>query len=149
MRTHRLSASGSAWRWLKRRLPTSLFGRSLLIIVLPIAVMQIAVTWAFFDAHWHTVNARLAESLAGDVAWIDQAERGTRRRPAWRGWRSAPNGPSICRSPSSEGGVLPHGRRRLAVPSVDQSLRRALDRAASTSRSGSTPPAILPMSTSA
>ncbi|MBU4433573.1 MAG: ATP-binding protein [Alphaproteobacteria bacterium] len=56
-------------RRIKRLLPTSLFGRSLLIIVLPVAVMQIAVTWAFFDAHWRTVNSKLSEGLAGDVAW--------------------------------------------------------------------------------
>jgi len=56
-------------RFLKRRLPTSLWGRSLLIIVLPVLVMQTAVTWAFFDAHWQTVTARLSEGLAGDVAW--------------------------------------------------------------------------------
>ena len=31
-------------RVLKRRLPTSLWGRSLLIIVLPVLVMQVAVT---------------------------------------------------------------------------------------------------------
>jgi two-component system osmolarity sensor histidine kinase EnvZ len=60
------------WFWkraIKRRLPTSLFGRSLLIIILPIAVMQLAVTWVFFDAHWRTVTSRLSEGLAGDVAW--------------------------------------------------------------------------------
>jgi two-component system osmolarity sensor histidine kinase EnvZ len=60
------------WFWrraIKRRLPTSLFGRSLLIIVLPIAVMQLAVTWVFFDAHWQTVTSRLSEGLAGDIAW--------------------------------------------------------------------------------
>jgi len=56
-------------RWLKRRLPTSLFGRSLLIIVLPIALMQVAVTYVFFDAHWKTVTSRLSEGLAGDIAW--------------------------------------------------------------------------------
>jgi two-component system osmolarity sensor histidine kinase EnvZ len=56
-------------RWLKRRLPSSLFGRSLLIIVLPIALMQVAVTYVFFDAHWKTVTSRLSEGLAGDVAW--------------------------------------------------------------------------------
>ena len=38
-------------RWLKRQLPGTLFGRSLLIIVLPVALMQIAVTYVFFDAH--------------------------------------------------------------------------------------------------
>ncbi|MBN9318925.1 MAG: HAMP domain-containing protein [Caulobacterales bacterium] len=56
-------------RQIKRWLPTSLFGRSLLIIVLPVAIMQIAVTWAFFDAHWQTVTGRLSEGLAGDIAW--------------------------------------------------------------------------------
>ena len=56
-------------RFLKRRLPTSLWGRSLLIIVLPVLAMQIAVTWVFFDAHWNTVTARLSDGLAGDVAW--------------------------------------------------------------------------------
>ncbi len=56
-------------RQIKRWLPTSLFGRSLLIIVLPIAIMQLAVTWVFFDAHWQTVTSRLADGLAGDIAW--------------------------------------------------------------------------------
>jgi two-component system osmolarity sensor histidine kinase EnvZ len=55
---------------LKDYLPKSLFGRSLLIIVLPIALMQVAVAWAFFDAHWETVTARLSETMAGDIAVI-------------------------------------------------------------------------------
>ena len=55
-------------RLIKRQIPTSLFGRSLLIIVLPVLVMQMAVTWVFFDAHWQTVTARLSEGLAGDIA---------------------------------------------------------------------------------
>ena len=57
-------------RVIKRRLPTSLWGRSLLIIILPVFLMQVAVTWAFFDAHWRTVTAKLSDSLAGDIAWI-------------------------------------------------------------------------------
>jgi two-component system osmolarity sensor histidine kinase EnvZ len=56
-------------RSFKRLLPKTLFGRSLLIIVLPVAIMQIAVTWVFFDEHWNSVNSRLSEGLAGDVAW--------------------------------------------------------------------------------
>jgi len=56
-------------RQIKRWLPTSLFGRSLLIIILPIALMQIAVTWVFFDAHWQTVTSRLSDGLAGDISW--------------------------------------------------------------------------------
>ena len=62
-------------RWLKRRLPSTLFARSLLIIVLPVALMQIAVTYVFFDAHWQTVTARLSEGLAGDIAWAVESYR--------------------------------------------------------------------------
>ncbi|MCA3717665.1 MAG: HAMP domain-containing protein, partial [Brevundimonas sp.] len=62
-------------RILKRRLPTSLWGRSLLIIVLPVLIMQGAVTWAFFDMHWQTVTARLSEGLAGDIAWAAESYR--------------------------------------------------------------------------
>ncbi|MGJ3232110.1 MAG: ATP-binding protein [Oceanicaulis sp.] len=55
---------------IKRYLPTGLFQRSLLIIVLPVALMQVAVTWAFFEQHWQTTTARLSESVAGDVAMV-------------------------------------------------------------------------------
>ena len=57
-------------RAIKRYMPTSLFTRSLLIIILPVALMQVAVTWAFFDAHWRTVTSHLADGLAGDIAWV-------------------------------------------------------------------------------
>jgi two-component system osmolarity sensor histidine kinase EnvZ len=62
-------------RILKRRLPTTLWGRSLLIIVLPVLIMQGAVTWAFFDMHWQTVTSRLSEGLAGDIAWAAESYR--------------------------------------------------------------------------
>ena len=55
-------------RFLKRRLPATLYGRSMLIIVAPI-FMLLAVTWALFDAHWLSVTSRLSEGLAGDIAW--------------------------------------------------------------------------------
>jgi len=58
---------------LKRNFPRTLMARVLLIIVLPIAIMQIAVTWVFFDKHWETVTAKLSEGLAGDIAWAVRA----------------------------------------------------------------------------
>jgi len=56
--------------WLKQYLPKSLFGRALLIIMLPIAMMQIIVAYFFFDAHWQTVTASLSDSVAADVAVV-------------------------------------------------------------------------------
>src|SRR6188508_1297716 len=70
-------------RWLKRQLPSSLFGRSLLIIVLPVAIMQIAVTYVFFDAHWQTVTSRLSDGLAGDIAWAVESYQEDPSEPAF------------------------------------------------------------------
>jgi two-component system osmolarity sensor histidine kinase EnvZ len=53
---------------IKRALPRSLFGRSLLIIVTPLVLLQIISTWIFYDRHWETVARRLAGGVAGDIA---------------------------------------------------------------------------------
>jgi len=114
------------WRIVKRRIPTSLFGRSLLIIVLPIAIMQIAVTYVFFDAHWQTVNSHLAEGLAGDVSLLvhsyddaptpehlsrlaDRAQQNLNLSIAFR-----------------EGAELPRGKRPALFRAADRSLSKAL-----------------------
>ncbi len=57
-------------RAIKRWLPRSLFGRTLLIFVLPVVVMQLAVSWVFFDNQWRSQTIRLSQSLAGDIAWV-------------------------------------------------------------------------------
>ena len=49
-------------------LPKSLFGRALLIIILPIVIMQIAVAYFFFNAHWNQVTSNLSDSVAADVS---------------------------------------------------------------------------------
>jgi len=111
---------------LKRRLPTSLWGRSLLIIVLPVLVMQVAVTWAFFDAHWQTVTARLSDGLAGDIAWAvesyaDDPTPANLAVIAERAQRSMSLSVDL-----REGDVLPAEARRGAIGVVDRTLERAL-----------------------
>lgn len=115
-----------AQRLIKRSLPTSLFGRSLLIIVLPVALMQIAVTWIFFDAHWQTVTSRLSDGLAGEVAWAvesyqDDPREATMVRIAERAEKSL--NLSIALQP---GRSLPERRRTNAFAVVDRSIDRAL-----------------------
>jgi two-component system osmolarity sensor histidine kinase EnvZ len=126
----------SSWRvasrWLKRRAPATLFGRSLMIIVLPIALMQAAVTYAFFEAHWQTVTSRLSEGLAGDIAWAvesykDDPSPESFARLSERAEESL--GLSIALQP---GRKIPEHRRdppALIEPffaPVDRSLERAL-----------------------
>ncbi|MSP47926.1 MAG: HAMP domain-containing protein [Alphaproteobacteria bacterium] len=54
----------------KRLLPLSLFGRSLLIMVTPLVIVQVVAAWVFYDRHWETVSRRLATALAGEVAFL-------------------------------------------------------------------------------
>jgi two-component system osmolarity sensor histidine kinase EnvZ len=126
------SSTRVASRWLKRRLPGTLFGRSLLIIVLPVALMQIAVTYVFFDAHWQTVTSRLSEGLAGDIAWAiesykDDATPENFTKLSQRAEESM--GLSIALQP---GRKLPARRRDPPAPlepffaPIDRSLDRAL-----------------------
>jgi len=60
-------------RLLKRMLPRTLFGRSLLILVTPIFLVQIITTFIFFDRHWQKMGDRMAFSVAGEIAYF--AER--------------------------------------------------------------------------
>lgn len=55
---------------IKRVLPRSLFGRTLLIFVVPTFIMLAAATYVFFDRHWYTVTQRMTHALAGDSAFI-------------------------------------------------------------------------------
>ncbi|MCZ6770389.1 MAG: ATP-binding protein [Proteobacteria bacterium] len=57
---------------LKRMLPRTLFGRSLLIILLPLVLLQIISTWVFLDRHYGTTTKRLAQGVAGDIAVVVQ-----------------------------------------------------------------------------
>lgn len=52
---------------LKNMLPRSLFGRSLLIIVMPLIILQLVSTWIFYDRHWDTITRRLSTAIAGDI----------------------------------------------------------------------------------
>jgi two-component system osmolarity sensor histidine kinase EnvZ len=47
--------------------PKGLYWRSLLIIVLPVALMQIILTWVFLDDHWRATSKRMSLSISADV----------------------------------------------------------------------------------
>jgi two-component system osmolarity sensor histidine kinase EnvZ len=57
-------------RWIKRLLPQTMFGRSLLLIVMPLVLVQIIATWIFYDRHWEAVSYRLSSDVAGDIAMV-------------------------------------------------------------------------------
>jgi len=55
-----------------RLLPRSLLGRSLLIIVGPLILLQVVSAFTFYDRHWTTISRRLSEAIAGDIAAVIQ-----------------------------------------------------------------------------
>ena len=57
-------------RFVNRAMPRSLLGRSLLIIITPLILLQVVSTWVFYDSHWDTVTRRLATGVAGDISTI-------------------------------------------------------------------------------
>jgi two-component system, OmpR family, osmolarity sensor histidine kinase EnvZ len=59
--------------WLKRLLPRTMFGRSLLIVVMPLVLLQAIAAWIFYDRHWAAVSWRLASGVAGDIALTIEA----------------------------------------------------------------------------
>jgi two-component system osmolarity sensor histidine kinase EnvZ len=54
----------------KHLLPRSLFGRSLLLIITPVVILEGVAAYVFYERHWDTVARRLAVGLAGEIAMI-------------------------------------------------------------------------------
>ena len=49
-------------------LPRGLFGRSLLIVLIPLLALQAVSAFVFYNRHWDDVGRRLALSLAGALS---------------------------------------------------------------------------------
>ncbi len=54
----------------KRYLPKSFFGRSVLIIIMPLLLVQLVSVWIFYDRHWTTITRRLAAAVASEISLI-------------------------------------------------------------------------------
>jgi two-component system, OmpR family, osmolarity sensor histidine kinase EnvZ len=80
---HRIAELSADWahgrpitRFIKRFLPKTLFGRTLLIIVTPVLLTQAIATYYFYDRHWDTMTRRLAVAVASETAmFVDDFAR--------------------------------------------------------------------------
>ncbi len=59
----------------KRLLPRGLLGRSLLIIIVPLVLLQVVSGIIFYDRHWANVSRHRANALSGEVAMLVQLMR--------------------------------------------------------------------------
>ena len=53
---------------LKRWVPASFLGRSLLIVITPVVVIQAISSYVFLRSHWEKTTQALALGIAGDIA---------------------------------------------------------------------------------
>ena len=53
---------------LKSWMPTGLYARALLIMIVPMVVLQSVVAFVFMERHWNTVTRRLSAAVVQDIA---------------------------------------------------------------------------------
>ena len=117
---------------LKRVMPAGLYWRSLIIIVAPMVLLQVVVTYVFLERHWQLVTERLSAKTVAEIAMLIEeyeesptpfdASRITRRAGDNLGLPIAfLEGESLPDTPSSAGGLLADSlndeiRKRIARP---------------------------------
>ena len=72
-------------RFIKRALPRSLLGRSLLIILLPLVLVQVVALQIFYGSHLELISRRFAGAVAGEIGFTLDLLRRT-PDPAERQW---------------------------------------------------------------
>ena len=56
--------------FLRQMMPKSLFGRSLLIVLLPLLILQAVLAYVFYERHWDTVTRWLSYGIAGEISLL-------------------------------------------------------------------------------
>ena len=51
----------------KNIIPTTLIGRSIIIIFVPIIILVLVTSLVFYQTSWNIISKRLAESVAADI----------------------------------------------------------------------------------
>ncbi|AIK96022.1 ATP-binding protein [Candidatus Odyssella acanthamoebae] len=58
------------FRYLKRFMPKSLFGRSIIILLTPLIVVQVILSYMFFERHTDAILDSLAKGIVGDMQMV-------------------------------------------------------------------------------
>ena len=61
-------ANGWMGNAFKSWMPTGLYARALLIMIVPMVILQSVVAFVFMERHWNTVTRRLSAAVVQDVA---------------------------------------------------------------------------------
>ncbi len=116
---------------LKRYLPQGLYGRSLIIIVTPMVLLQAIVAYVFIERHWQMVTEKLSESVVSETSFLlaeyeqmPVAETGTRIASIANDKLSL----SVAFLPGETLPKTPSSRGTLLDRSISDELRRQIGR---------------------
>ena len=70
------AANGWMGNAFKGWMPTGLYARALLIMIVPMVVLQSVVAFVFMERHWNTVTRRLSAAVVQDVAGLIDVYKG-------------------------------------------------------------------------
>ena len=57
-------------KMIKHFLPRTLLGRSILIVIVPLIMLQVVTTFIFFNRHWETISLLLSRSFSGNISMV-------------------------------------------------------------------------------
>ena len=128
------TGSGTTRAWLKRFLPRTLFGRSLMIILVPVLLLQIITVVVFIDRHWSKMTSRLAYGVAGEIAVIagqieDGADKAEISRLADRAVRHLDLLVSFERDAKLQGPSRKGDYESIVARTLSEALDKQLDKA--------------------
>ena len=111
---------------IKQFLPRTLFGRSVMIIVTPLVLLQIVSTWVFYDRHWATMTRRLASAVAGEISSVIDNRRNFpgEENQSWVFYSAGAN--LGLRINIRKDDILPNSSRTTGSSTLDQLLGNAL-----------------------
>ncbi len=112
-------------RLIKQMLPRSLLGRSLLILVVPLVVLQVVSFYVFYENHWGNISRRLAAGVAGDIGLVvDLLHDAPDAWPSLRETALRKMDLEIRLEPEA---ILPNIRPRPLVGQMEEALAGALE----------------------
>jgi two-component system osmolarity sensor histidine kinase EnvZ len=111
---------------IKRLLPSTFLGRSVMIILTPLILLQVVSTWIFYDRHWDTITRRLAGAVAGEVNMVIESMRQFPGKENEDRVLSTASSMAL-RVAYKRGEILPNVAPEIGSGILDRRLSRALD----------------------
>jgi two-component system, OmpR family, osmolarity sensor histidine kinase EnvZ len=112
--------------WLKQFMPRSLLGRTLLIMLVPLVVVQAIALQIFYGSHLGIVSRRLSSAIAGEIAYTVELMR-QHQSPAEQEWVLEMARRQFILGIRMEPGAMLERRKRVnIIGPMDDDLAQAL-----------------------